>query len=322
MERLFIGIIIFFTLVACIELIRLAWNNMRSVQRIKIRKRLKQYSGLRSAAGGTGIERKRLLSNIPFIHRLLWRLPGMRRLDRLVLQASAEHPLDHYLAWSLALTAIGFAVTRIFFHHTLTATLVALGSGLLPALQLLQLKQKRTDKFQKQLPEALELISRALKAGHAFTSGMKLAADQFDAPLGPELGETLDEINFGVSVPEALRNMTRRIDCQEMKYFVVAVILQRETGGNLAEIVESLAYLIREKFKLMGKVQALTAEGKLSAVILVMLPFVIVAYIRMVNPGYLNLLLSESIGRFMLVGAAAMMVAGIFVIRRMIHIKF
>jgi tight adherence protein B len=167
-----------------------------------------------------------------------------------------------------------------------------------------------------------ELISRALKAGHAFTSGMKLAADQFGDPLGPEFEETLDEINFGVSVPDALRNLARRIDCQEIKYFVVAVILQRETGGNLAEIIESLAYLIREKFKLSGKVRALTAEGRLSAVILVLLPFCIVAYLRIVNGAYLELLFNHPMGRMMLTGSGVMMVAGIFVIRRMIQIKY
>ncbi|MEJ2154340.1 MAG: type II secretion system F family protein [Desulfobacteraceae bacterium] len=322
MERLFIGAVLFIIVVAGIELTRMAWNNMRSVQRLKIRKRLKHVTGFQPFANSHDIVRRRLLSKIPWIHQLLSHLPGMRRLDRLVLQADAGHPLDFYLFCSLGAVAVGFAVAKIFLHHTLPAAGIALVLGLLPALQLLQLKQKRIEKFQKQLPEALELVSRALKAGHALTSGMKLAADQFDAPLGSEFEETLDEINFGVSVPEALRHMTTRIDCREIKYFVVAVILQRETGGNLAEIVESLAYLIREKFKLMGKVQALTAEGKLSAVILVMLPFVIVAYIRIVNAGYLDLLLTESMGRFMLVGAASLMAAGILVIRKMIQIKF
>jgi tight adherence protein B len=222
----------------------------------------------------------------------------------------------------LAAAAAGFAVAKIFLLQTLPALGIALTLSLLPVLHLIRLKQKRIQKFQKQLPEGLELISRALKAGHAFTSGMKLAADQFNDPLGPEFEETLDEINFGVSVPDALRSMARRIDCQEIKYFVVAVILQRETGGNLAEIIESLAYLIREKFKLMGKVEALTAEGKMSAVILVLLPFFIIAYLRMVNGEYLSLLFSEPIGRMMLAGAGGMMAAGILVIRKMIKIKF
>ncbi|MGD9364238.1 MAG: type II secretion system F family protein [Desulfobacteraceae bacterium] len=322
MEPMFIGIVIFIALVAIIELSKITWNNLHSVQRVKIRKRLKQYASLQQSDGSLDIVRKRLLSKSPFVHHVLQHIPGVRRMDRLVLQTNADHQLDFYLLCILAAAVVGFAVAKIFLHQTLPALGIALALSLLPVLHLIQLKQKRILKFQKQLPEGLELISRALKAGHAFTSGMKLAADQFNDPLGPEFEETLDEINFGVSVPDALRNLARRIDCKEIKYFVVAVILQRETGGNLAEIIESLAYLIREKFKLMGKVEALTAEGKMSAVILVLLPFFIIAYLRIVNGEYLNLLFSEPVGRMMLAGAGVMMAAGILVIRKMIKIKF
>lgn len=322
MEPFYIGIIIFIALVAIIELSKMAWKNLHSVQRVKIRKRLKQYASLQQNDGSLDIVRKRLLSKSPLVHRVLLRIPGLGRMDRLVLQANADHPLDFYLLCILAAFAAGFAAAEIFLHQALPALGIGMVMGLLPVLHLIQLKQKRIQKFQKQLPEGLELISRALKAGHAFTSGMKLAADQFNDPLGPEFEETLDEINFGISVPDALRNLARRIDCQEIKYFVVAVILQRETGGNLAEIIESLAYLIREKFKLMGKVEALTAEGKMSAVILVLLPFFIIAYLRIVNGEYLGLLFSEPVGRMMLAGAGGMMAAGIVVIRKMIKIKF
>ncbi|MBW1745720.1 MAG: type II secretion system F family protein [Deltaproteobacteria bacterium] len=118
------------------------------------------------------------------------------------------------------------------------------------------------EKFQRQLPEGLELIARSLKAGHAFPSSMKMAADEFDDPLGPEFEETINEINFGVNVPDALKNLAERVNCDDLKFFVISVILQRETGGNLAEIIEGLAYIIRERFKLYGKIRTLAAEGK------------------------------------------------------------
>jgi len=177
------------------------------------------------------------------------------------------------------------------------------------------------EKFQRQLPEALELIARSLKAGHAFPSGMKLAADEFDDPLGPEFDETLNEINFGVSVPDALKNLTDRIDCPDLKFFVISVILQRETGGNLAEIIESLSYIIRERFKLYGKVKILAAEGKLSAIILVALPFLIMIVLRFINTDYINTLLSEPAGRIMSGMAAFMMLIGILVMKKMVNIK-
>jgi tight adherence protein B len=188
-------------------------------------------------------------------------------------------------------------------------------------LYLHLLKQKRIEKFRSQFPEALDLIARALKAGHSFNSGMKLAADEFDDPLGPEFDETLGEINFGVSVTNALKNLTKRIECLELKYFVVAVILQRETGGNLSEITERLANLIREKFKFQGKVRTLSAEGRLSAVILVLIPFVFATYLHFSNPEYMGLLFSEPIGRIMVGAAVILMAIGILVMKKMVTIK-
>jgi tight adherence protein B len=150
---------------------------------------------------------------------------------------------------------------------------------------------------------------------------MKLAADEFDDPLGPEMNYTLEEINFGVSVTDALLHLAQRIDCPDLKYFIVSVILQRETGGNLAEIIEGTGRIIRERFKLQGKIRVLSAEGKLSAVILIGLPFVVVAVMRIVNPEYINTLFSEPSGRITAGIAASMMTIGVLVIKSMIKIK-
>ena len=176
-------------------------------------------------------------------------------------------------------------------------------------------------KFQAQLPEALDLMARSLRAGHAFSTGMKLAADEFDDPLGTEFNITLDEINFGLGVPEALKNLVNRVDCQDLNFFVVAVILQRETGGNLAEIMENIAHLIRERFKLYGKVKTLAAEGKLSMIILIALPFCIIGALLFVNPKYIMTLFTEYAGRIMIAGALFMMVIGAFVMSRIVKIE-
>jgi tight adherence protein B len=164
-------------------------------------------------------------------------------------------------------------------------------------------------------------MARALKAGHAFTNGMRLAADEFDDPLGPEFAETLDEINFGLSVPDALINLARRIDCSEIKYFVVAVTLQRETGGNLAELMGTLSYLIREKFKFQGKVRTLSAEGKLSAIILIAIPFIMVGWLHFSNPKYLATLLIDPLGKVMIIAAVLMMIIGIFIMKKLVTIE-
>ena len=176
-------------------------------------------------------------------------------------------------------------------------------------------------KFLRQLPEALDLIARGLRAGHAFTTGLKLASESFDDPLGPEFDETLDEINFGVGVPDALKNLARRVDCPDLRFFVVSVIIQRETGGNLSEIIESIARIIRERFKFDDKLRVLSAEARFSAKVLVAFPFLILIALRFINPEYVNLLFEDPMGRMMLGIAATMMCFGIFVMTRMVKIR-
>jgi tight adherence protein B len=192
---------------------------------------------------------------------------------------------------------------------------------LLPYLYLVFLKNRRTNKFLSQLHEALDLIARALKAGHSFNSAMQLAAEEFEDPLGTEFQETIDEINFGVSMADALKTLSARLDCSEIKYFVVAVIIQRETGGNLAELVESLADLLRKRFKFQGRIKVLSAEGRMSAMILILLPFLIAGFLQFTNPTFLVPLFTETIGQFMLGGAGIMMLIGILVMKKMVKIE-
>jgi tight adherence protein B len=321
MDLFVAGIIIFIMSVTVIELSFYAFRHMRAPARAKIRKRLRKYSYVQSGDGSADILKKRVLSDVPTLNRLLLRTPGIRALDRLILQANAAYPLGFYLLLTVLLATLAFTGTRFLTRTYSLPILVAIIAGSLPCLKLRWMKHKRIEKFKRQLPEGLDLIARAMKAGHALTTGMRLAADEFEDPFGPEMDETLDEINFGVSVAEALKNFAGRIDCQEIKYFVVAVILQRETGGNLAELMESLAALIRDKFKFQGKVRTLSAEGKLSAIILSVLPFMVLIAIRFTSPEYIMSLFTEPVGRLLLLGSAIMMVTGIMIMKSMVNIK-
>jgi tight adherence protein B len=294
---------------------------MRSPDRAKIRKRLRKFVYIQEGVDGSDILRKRVLSEIPFINRLLLKTPGVQKLDHLIIQANARYPMGFYILFGFFTASVGFTAGTVLAKNQLLALVFVPICGSLPFLYLKLLKQKRIEKFQKQLPDGLDLIARALKAGHAFIGGLQMAAEEFDDPLGSEFEETLDEINFGVSVSDALKNLAKRIDCNEIKYFVVGVILQRETGGNLAELVEILATLIRENFKFQGKVRTLSAEGKLSAAILVVLPFLIGLWIRFTNPEYMDLLITEPMGRIMLAVALIMMIIGIFIMKKMVEIK-
>jgi tight adherence protein B len=321
MQPLLLGATIFVISVIIVELLTYAYRSIRSPDRSMILKRLRKSIYTEDEHVGTDIMRKKVLSDIPFLNKLLLKTPGMLRFDDLISQANAKYPIGFFILFSLFLALLGFLIGTLVIKNPLASLVLLVMGGGFPFLYLIISKRRRIEKFKRQLPEALDLMARALKAGHAFTNGMKLAADQFDDPLGPEFSEALDEINFGISVPNALRNMAKRIDCSEIRYFVVGVILQRETGGNLAELMGILSYLIREKFKFQGRVRTLSAEGKLSAIILIALPFFIAGYLQFSNPKYLATLLIDPIGKAMIIGAVVLIIIGIFVMKKMVTIE-
>ena len=183
------------------------------------------------------------------------------------------------------------------------------------------LKQRRLAKFEKQFPDALELLARGLKAGHAFTAGMQLVADEMGPPIGPEFFKTYKEQNHGLDLNSALLNLCRRIDLQDLRFFTTAVMIQRETGGNLAEILDKIAALVRERFKLCNQVRALTAEGRLSGIILSMLPPVTALALYFMNQNYIMLLWRSPKGRMMALFALAFQALGILTIRKIVKIK-
>jgi tight adherence protein B len=222
----------------------------------------------------------------------------------------------------MILLALGSYIAVILVTKSQILSLTASASFCsFPLLYLFFRRKNRLAKFERQLPDALELIARALRAGHAFTSGLKLASDQFADPLGPEIGETLDQINFGLSVSDALKELTLRINCPDLSFFVVSINLQRDTGGNLAEIIESIAHVIRERFKLKGKIKVMAAEGKLSAVILIALPFLFAVLVTISNPKHFEPMFGNPIGHTMIAVPIIMMIFGSLVIKKMVNFK-
>jgi len=321
--EIFIGqfILMFIVSVCVIEMFLYAYRSLHALNSKKIRKKLENFSSPRSRIKITDILRRRVLSNVPALHKILLRIPMVQRLDRLIQQANIQYPLGVFVLLSIILALLGFYVCSLIIDIYIVSAVCAVLLAATPFFYLKLRKKRRLQKFERQLPEGLEFISRALRAGHAFTSGMKLAADNFDDPLGTEFGKVLDEINFGISVTDALKNLVDRVDLPDLKYFAVSVILQRETGGNLAEIMDSIARIIRERFKFNDKVRVLSAEGKLSAIILICLPFAVAIALQFLNPKYITTLTTESAGKVMIGISALMMLLGIFVMKRIINIK-
>jgi tight adherence protein B len=192
------------------------------------------------------------------------------------------------------------------------------------SLPFLVLKIKRTRRmraFEEQFPEALDLISRALKAGHAFATGLKMAADELPEPVGPEFRKTFDEQNFGLPLKDALENLTLRVPVLDVRFFATAVLIQRETGGNLSEILENLAHVVRERFKILRQVRVYTAHGRLTGYVLLALPAVLCIALSFINPDHMNLLFRERMGQTLLMIALGMQTTGYFWIRQVVKIE-
>jgi tight adherence protein B len=200
----------------------------------------------------------------------------------------------------------------------------AAGAGLgfaAPFVVLRIKRRRRLNAFEEQFPEALDLIARALKAGHAFATGLKMVADETDEPVGPEFRKTFDEQNFGLPLKDALDNLTQRIPLLDVRFFATAVMIQRETGGNLSEILENLAHVVRERFKILRQVRVYTAHGRLTGYVLLALPAFLGVALMFINPEHMNLLFREKLGQQMLMAAIVMQIVGYVWIKKVIKIE-
>jgi tight adherence protein B len=247
--------------------------------------------------------------------------PKVLTLEKLFEQADCNIKPSTLVGVSLVLFAISGSFSFILIRNWLVAPLVGLGGFTLPWLWLLNKRSKRLRTFAAQLPDALELVARALRAGHALGAGMHVVAEEMPAPISDEFGRVYEEQNLGIPLEDALRNMVGRIPNVDLKFFVTAVQLQRQTGGDLAEILDKIGHLIRERFKIWGQVQALTGEGRLSGIVLLALPPALFVVVYRMNPDYLMLLFTDDLGKKMLVGGIVMQIFGALVIRKIVNIR-
>jgi tight adherence protein B len=215
----------------------------------------------------------------------------------------------------------GFIVISNVINNYMLALIAAGVFGMMPYYYISMKKNRNMQRFQEQLPEALDMMARSVRAGHGFSSALRIVAQEFDNPMGGEFNKVIDEINFGVSVKDALIRTTERVDCDDLKFFAVTVSIQIETGGNLAEVLESISRIIRDRFKLKRRVQTLAAEGKLSAGILVAIPFFVGFALIFVNPDYIRTLLTDPLGKIAIALSLIMMIIGIAVMKKIVAIK-
>ncbi len=235
----------------------------------------------------------------------------------------ADAPIDttKFLLMCCGLAGAGAGICLLSGTHVAAAPVAAICCGVLPFMWLWLRRKRRLKAFARQLPEALELISRALRAGHSLASGISLVADEMPDPICSEFSRCYEAQNLGIPLDEALEEMTERVPNLDLRFFATAVILQRQTGGDLAEILDKIGHLIRERFKIWGQIQALTGEGRLSGIVLLALPPVLFITMYRLNPGYVMMLFEDPMGHKMLAVAVIMQVLGALVIRKIIDIK-
>jgi tight adherence protein B len=216
--------------------------------------------------------------------------------------------------------AVGFT-TSLFVANPFGAPLAALVAAVAPFFYLSHRKTKRMKRFEEQFPEALDMLSRAIRAGHAFQTAMGMVADELPDPVGPEFKKTFDQQNYGLPLKDALNELSERLKMLDVRFFVTAVMIQRDTGGNLAEILDNLAHVVRERFKILRQVRVHTAHGRFTGYVLLALPAALAVALQFINPEHMALLFNERMGQIMLMGAIVMQTLGYFWIRKVIKIE-
>lgn len=291
----------------------------------KARKRLLARLAMVNATSANGrlrtLLRERYLKGLTPFEQSLEALPGMEALARLIEQAGRTEPAHRLVLASLAL-GVGTGLVGWLLTHLWYAALAIAAVGLVvPLMKILRERAQRTAKFDEQLPEALDVIKRALKAGHPFAQCLKLVADDMDEPVGREFEEIFAEINYGSDLRAALVSLLERIPSVSAMAFVTAVLVQKETGGNLAETLERITCVIRGRFKLQRRVRTLSAEGRLSAWVLMLVPLVLFVVIWFTTPTYLPTLIHDPRGPTLIFAACVLEVIGVLWIRRVIRIQ-
>jgi tight adherence protein B len=258
---------------------------------------------------------------LPALDRMIGGTTRGSALGRWIEQAGVKASISGILLIAFGLATLLALVAAMFTGAAWALAAGALIGFALPFVVLNLKRTKRMHKFEEEFPEALDLIARALKAGHAFATGLKMAADELQEPVGPEFRKTFDEQNFGLPLKDALENLTHRMPSIDVRFFATAVLIQRETGGNLAEILENLAHVVRERFKILRQVRVYTAHGRFTGYVLLALPAVLGVALSFINPDHMNLLFREKMGQMMLLFAIVMQTVGYFWIKQVIKIE-
>jgi tight adherence protein B len=258
---------------------------------------------------------------MPVVERAVLKTRAGSNLVRLIEQSGVQTTPGAVLLFSFGAASIAALAAMLFVPFLIAVPIAALVAGFVPFGWLRWKRGVRMRKFEEQFPEALDVLSRAVRAGHAFQSALGMAADELSWPVGPELKKAFEQQNFGLPLRDALSQLAERVPILDVKFFVTAVLIQRDTGGNLAEILDNLAHVVRERFKILRQVRVHTAHGRFTGFVLLGLPPFLAVALTMMNPEHMAPLFREHLGHLMLEGVLVMQVIGYFWIRQVMKIE-
>jgi tight adherence protein B len=264
--------------------------------------------------------RDELLSTVPALHRLMLRWGWTSRLNDYIQQAGMTAKPGKVVLTTAAVAVGTFYVMELWLGSFLASLFIALVAGCAPLAYISYKRKKRLEKFEEHFPEALDLLGRAVRAGHAFTTGLEMIATESEDPLGGEFRTTFEEQNFGLPLRDTLMNLSERVPLMDVRFFATSLMIQRETGGNLAEILDGLAKVIRDRFRIHRDVKTRTAQGKLTALILIAIPPLMMVLLTALNPDYMKTLTQDPAGPPVLAIAATLQVIGSAILWKIIHI--
>src|SRR5215207_8662618 len=316
----------FFVFLACLFLtyaLFLLATRGSEAKRERLRQRLEEALLYSAHADDAEVQlaRRELLSEIPWLNRALLDVQLAAKLKRLIDQADVQITVMRLVLFSLTAGVLAVLAVSMLSRNYLLMALFGLIAAALPLLHVTRKRSQRLQKFLKLLPDALDLMSRSLQAGHAFTEALHMVSTEMPEPIATEFRKTYEEQNLGLSLKLALENLTQRIPLLDLRMCVTAILIQRETGGNLAEILEKVAYTIRERFRIMGDLKTLTTSSRMSAWLLCALPIFVALAVSVMNPEYMSVLWKDPRGHYLIAAAMTMQILGMLIVRKILNIK-
>lgn len=318
--------ITFSVFLACIFLVYALYlfsSRASETKRALLKERL--ADAIRSSAHSSDLDvqlaREELMSEIPWLNRVLLKLQITAKLKQIIDQADSHITVMRLVLFSLSAGVLAFFAVKMISTSLLAMIFFALIATALPFLHIMGKRKKRLNKFLQLLPDALDLMSRGLSAGHAFTEALQMVASEMPEPISMEFRKTYEEQNLGLSLKLALENMVQRVPLLDLRMCVTAVMIQRETGGNLSELLEKVAHTIRERFRIMEDLKTMTLSSRWSAWLLCALPIFLAVYVTVMNPGYMDVMWRDPRGHKLIAIAAIMQVLGMLMVQRIMRIR-